>query len=600
MRNTHPGLARLVICLTLCFAGASFPQLAAAQECPPRPKSARGVTSGEARPDNTPGRRIARIVGGPYDSGGPLIYEEAAYDVTFYDLTVAVNPADSTIAGSLEMDARVVAPAARIAFDLDTILAIHSVRLVSAHEGAGALRFRRCEGRIFVSLPRTWQPGESLAIRVDYEGRPRVAPNPPWDGGFTWKTTASGAPWIATSNQTIGADVWWPNKDHVSDKPDSVALHVTVPDPLVVASNGRLRGMHENGDGTRTYHWFVSTPISNYNVALNIAPYRTIEARMASVAGDTFPVVFYVLPESYEQGRRLFPQILAYLHWFEKTLGPYPFRADKYGAVQTPYLGMEHQSITAYGANFDSGAMTGGEDWGFDALLHHESSHEWWGNLLTNADWKDMWLHEGFATYMQALYLEDTQGIGVYHKYLHSFLRRIQNRWPVAPRESRSSRQIYGGDIYFKGAWTLHTLRYLIGERALRRALRTMVYPDSAHWHATDGSQTRFVSTQDFLTIAEEASGRKLGWFFDVYLRQAALPRLRSELRASPSGRSTLKLRWEAPDGLPFPMPVDVQIGDRTVRADLSGGEAEIPVPAGVRPVIDPDEWVLRAALLRS
>jgi len=183
----------------------------------------------------------------------------------------------------------------------------------------------------------------------------------------------------------IGADVWWPNKDHVSDKPDSMTIRITVPEPLVVASNGRLEQVEEHGDGTRTYHWFVSTPISNYNVALNIAPYVVIQEEYESVTGETFPVMFYVLPESLEDGRALMPEILAHLRWFEETLGPYPFRADKYGVAQTPYLGMEHQSIIAYGANFDNGAMTGGVDWGFDALHHHELSHEWWGNLVTNS-----------------------------------------------------------------------------------------------------------------------------------------------------------------------------------------------------------------------
>ena len=365
----------------------------------------------------------------PYDSGGPLIVEQAAYDVTYYDLAVALDPADSTIAGTLRMDARVVAPAAVVALDLDTLLAIESVSLTDL-ESAVPLPFRRSGGRVFVDLPYTKQPGDALSLTVEYGGRPRVAPRPPWDGGVQWTTTPAGAPWIATSNQMIGADVWWPNKDHVSDKPDSMRIHVTVPDPLVVAANGRLERTTDNGDGTWTYHWFVSTPISAYNVALNIAPYEVIEERYRSVTGETFPVIFWVLPENVDDGRALMPEILEHLRWFEKTVGPYPFRADKYGVVQTPHLGMEHQSIIAYGANFDNGSMTGGVDWGFDALHHHELSHEWWGNLVTNADWKDMWIHEGFGSYMQALWLEDTQGIERYHEYMASI--RPSHRQPSA------------------------------------------------------------------------------------------------------------------------------------------------------------------------
>jgi len=529
----------------------------------------------------------------PYDSGGPLIPEEAAYDVTFYDLSVSVDPSDSTIAGTLRLDARIVVPSEVVALDLDTLLAIQSIALTDV-ESAVSLPFRQSGGRVFVELPHTKQPGDALSLTVEYGGRPRVAPRPPWDGGVQWATTPSGAPWIATSNQMIGADVWWPNKDHVSDKPDSMAIRVTVPDPLVVATNGRLEGVTENGDGTRTYAWFVSTPISDYNVALNIGPYEVIERHYESVTGETFPVFFWVLPENLEDGRELMSEILAHLRWFEETLGPYPFRADKYGVVQTPHLGMEHQSIIAYGANFDNGSMTGGEDWGFDALHHHELSHEWWGNLVTNADWKDMWIHEGFGSYMQALWLEDTQGIERYHEYMESIRSRITNERPTAPRHSLSAREVYGGDIYFKGAWVLHTLRYLLGEEAVREALRHLAYPTEAAARATDGSQVRFISTADVISVFDEVSGEDLNWLFEVYLREAALPVLLAEIEPG-EGERTLKLRWQTPDDLPFPMPVPVRIGERTAIVDMADRTGTLRVPAGTEPAIDPENWILKA-----
>lgn len=529
----------------------------------------------------------------PYDSGGPLIVEQAAFDVTFYDLALTVDPSDSTIFGSLRMDARMVAPAEVVAFDLDTLLAIESVSLTDL-ESAAPLPYRRSGSRVFVELPFTKQPGEDLSLTVEYGGAPRVAPRPPWDGGFQWATTPSGQPWIGTSNQMIGADAWWPNKDHVSDKPDSMAIRVTVPAPLVVATNGRLEKVTDNGDGTNTYDWFVSTPISNYNVSLNIAPYETLREDYHSVTGETFPVIFWVLPESIEQARAFMPEIIAHLRWFEVNLGPYPFRADKYGVAMTPYLGMEHQSIIAYGANFDNGAMTGGEDWGFDALHHHELSHEWWGNLVTNADWKDMWIHEGFGSYMQALWLEDTQDIERYHEYMASIRPRIGNAQPTAPRHSLSAQEVYGSDIYFKGAWVLHTLRYLLGEEAVREALRLMAYPtEEAAW-ATDGSQVRFASTADVVATFNAVSGRDLAWLFEAYLRQAELPRLLVEIEHG-DGERTMELRWLVPGDLWFPMPVPVQLAERTALVDMTDGVGTLQVPAGVEPVIDPENWVLRA-----
>ncbi len=515
---------------------------------------------------------------GIYDSGGPIMPEQGAYDVTFYDLDVRVYPDERSIEGKVLIQADVVHPMNELVVDLDTTL-----RIVRATEGDVSCPVIRNEGKVHVQLGRTRQRGEVVRIVVHYEGKPRVAPRAPWDGGFDWKKTPSGAHWIATSCQTEGADLWWPNKDHVSDEPDSMAIHVRVPDPLVVASNGRLRDTEAHDDGTTTYHWFVSTPINNYNVALNIAPYRTIEEEMESVTGETFPVVFYVLPEDYEKGKEFFPQIIEHLTFFEKYLGPYPFRADKYGVAQTPHLGMEHQTIIAYGAGFRNDAMTG-RDWGFDALHHHELAHEWWGNLVTNSDWKDMWIHEGFGSYMQALYIEELSGAEEYQAYMLRS-RFFSDQLPIAPSEGKSSEQIYQAPIYTKGAWVLHTLRYLIGDEDFFAALRKMTYPTEELAQATDGSQCRFVATKDFILICEDVSGMDLGWFFDAYVRQAEIPTMNSRV-----ADNTLTLAWEMPEGMDFPMPIDVEIDGEIRRVNVP---ATIDLPAGSKPVVDPNNWVL-------
>lgn len=525
----------------------------------------------------------------PYDSGGYLIPEQAAYDVKFYDLTIEVDPESQSIDGTLVLVATITSPTAHVVIDLDPRLEISSLTETGVG-GETDAEFKRDGGRVRVQLQTTKQPGDELRLTVGYGGIPRVAPNPPWDGGLTWATTADGSPWIATSCQTIGADVWWPVKDHVSDEPDSMALHITVPKPLVAASNGRLTGTDDLGDKT-TYHWFISNPINVYNVALNIAPYRTIESDFESVAGDTFPVVFYVLPEDYEKGQELFPEILDHLRFYEETVGPYPFRADKYGVAQTPHLGMEHQSIIAYGANFDNGSMTGGVDYGYDALHHHELAHEWWGNLVTNIDWSDMWLHEGFGTYMQPLYRERLSGIEGYHDQMASARRGIRNELAVAPRGVLSSQEIYGGDIYSKGAWILHTMRYLIGRDQLIESLRRMAYPDPAMESVVDGSQTRFATTDDYKFILEEISGRDLDWFFELYLRQPALPKL-----VVTQDGTSLNLTWETPGGLPFPMAVDVSVDGTVTRVEFEdGNQTGIAIPEGAKIIVDPDNWILKA-----
>ncbi|MGH7542519.1 MAG: M1 family metallopeptidase [Gemmatimonadota bacterium] len=522
-----------------------------------------------------------------YDSGGPLIPEQASYDVTFYGLDLEVEPADSTIAGEVTVHARVGSPLEWLVLDLVPELEVRSTRLVDGGSATG-LPLERRGGKLWLKLPRTYQPGEALAAAIAYGGRPPIAKRPPWNGGFTWARTASNEPWITTTCQTEGADIWWPVKDHVSDEPDSMSIRVTVPDGLVVASNGKLLGTESVGGGRTAYRWFVSTPINTYNVAVNIAPYRVIEDEFTSVSGDIFPVLFYVLPEDYDKGVAFIPEIERHLRFYEDRLGPYPSRTDKYGVAQTPHLGMEHQSIIAYGANFSNLSMTPEGDFGFDKLHHHELSHEWWGNLVTNADWKDWWIHEGFGTYMQVLYAEELNGQDGYMRYLDAIRPMIGNRHAVAPRESMTVADMGDRDIYFKGAWILHTLRYLIGEDELGRALRRMAHP--AQEGVKDGGPFRFASTEDFVRIVEEISDRDLSWFFEIYLRQPILP----ELRMKREGTS-LALAWITPNGLPFPMPVEVSIGTDLVTVDLTDGIAWLRVPEDATVIADPQRRILKS-----
>lgn len=523
-----------------------------------------------------------------YDSGGQLSDEQAAYDVTYYSLTLGIDPATKTINGSLSAWAEIVSPTEWLVLELDPKLNVTDVTVAGEPSPGRSLAYQRRGGKLWVHLPRTMPVGEEVGIRVEYGGHPRVAPNPPWDGGFTWAQTPDGAPWITTTCQQEGPDIWWPTKDHPSDKPDSMSLNITVPQPLVVASNGRLRDMVPNEDGTRTYKWFVSTPISSYNVALNIAPYRVVQDTFTSVTGDKFPVSFWTLPHNVARAEQFMPEIFDHLHFFEDVAGPYPFRADKYGIVETPHLGMEHQTIIAYGARFDNGAMTGGVDWGFDALHHHELSHEWWGNLVTNADWSQMWLHEGFGSYMQPLYLERTQGPASARAYLANIRRLIANQAAVAPREPMTAKQVYNGDIYYKGAWILHTLRFLIGDDVFLNVLRRWAYPDPAMEEITDGHQVRVATTDDFLEVAQEVSNTDLDWFFEVYLRQPELPRLSSSIRGE-----SLELAWEVPGELPFPMPIEIRIAGELHRLEMPGGHGALFIPVGASVEIDPLRRIL-------
>lgn len=538
------------------------------------------------------------------DSGLPLLPEQAAFDATYYRLDVAIDPEARTIDGEMLMEARIVSPTAAVLLDLDDALAVEAVEQVGYAVGSDAevalpLRFDREPGRLRVHLGRTAQPAEGLRLRVRYGGTPRVAPRPPWDGGFTWSETADGRPWVAVSCQIQGADLWWPVKDHPSDEADSVRVALTVPADLRAISNGVWEGRTDNGDGTATETWFVSTPINNYGVSFGVGPYDVIEADYESPAGWTQTVPFFVLPERVDDGRRQLPGFLDALAFLERTFGPYAWRGDGYKVLQTPYLGMEHQTLVAYGSTFEDNA------YGFDWLHFHELAHEWWANLGTAPDWRDFWVHESFANYAEALYAEDlarrtgADADATYLRYMAQSRPNLRNAIPVAPRETRTTEQMYqlpgggsNGDIYVKGSWVLHTMRYLVGDDArFVEALRRILYPAPSDEALTDGRQARFVSTADVLRALSLAAGRDLTGEFEVYLRQPALPRLGAERDGA-----DLVLRWMLPEaaaGARFEVPVEVVVGGEGRRVEMPGGVGRTPVPEGVAWEVDPNGRIL-------
>ena len=522
-------------------------------------------------------------------SGGVLMEEQAAFDVLHYGLDLEVSPESKSILGSLTMTARLLEPTREIVLQLDPGLEVS--RILGGKDELLPLGFSRQGGDIWIgSSAFTDVAGEDFKVVVEYGGVPHEAERPPWEGGFTW-SEADGEPWIATSCQGEGADLWWPCKDHPSDKPESMDLSFTVPEGLVVATNGRRIGS-STLDGKTTSQWRVSTPIANYTVAFNAAPYVELVGSLESVAGDTFPVIFWVLPENKEKGEAFMAEILEHLRFFERVCGPYPFRGDKYGVVETPHLGMEHQSIIAYGNKY-----RGDPNFDYDWLHHHELSHEWWANLVTCDDWADFWIHEGFGTYMQALYLESRFGEEAYRKKLEVDWKRVSNVGPIAPRAPRATQDMYfagegsdapGGDIYFKGSWFLHNLRWLMGDEPFFRFLRRLTYPTPESEQDAAHPPVHFLDTAGVVKAATAAAGTDLQWYFDAVVRQKELPVL--EVWAEDR---TLHLQWRTANGRPYPMPVEVMVEGEAVRVDCPSGHGRLDV--GTRTwEVDPKRWLLR------
>jgi len=542
---------------------------------------------------------------GVNDSGLPLLPEQAAIDVTYVELDLAFDLDARTLDGTATTEARVVQPTADLVFDLDAPLAVSAVEEVGYVVGSGdevALprAFTREGNRFRVHLGRTAQPGEGLRIRVAYGGAPRVAPHPPWEGGFTWAETSDGRPWVAVSCQMNGADLWWPTKDHPSDEPDSLRVSLTVPAELRAISNGVWEGRVDHGDGTATETWATTQPISNYSVSFGIGPYEVVEAAYESPLGWGQIVPFFVMPDRMADAERQLPGFLDALAFLERTFGPYAWRADGYKVLHTPYLGMEHQTLVAYGSDFEDNA------YGFDWLHFHELAHEWWANLGSAPDWRDFWVHESFANYSEALYAEDlarresgdAAAEAAYLAYLAGTRGGIVNRIPLAPRESRTTQYMYGAqrggnpDIYVKGGWVLHTLRGLMDDdERFFAAMRSILYPTEQAEAVTDGRQARFVSTDDVLAAFSRASGRDLSGVFEVYVRQPALPRLAVE-----RGPQDATVRWVLPEAVAdvaFDVPVWVSVDGQRQRLAMAGGAATVAAPAGADLVLDPDGRLL-------
>ena len=512
----------------------------------------------------------------PPSSGGLQASSMNAYDVQHVALDVRILPAKRSIEGACDTRVRVSEPLKTYVCGLDDRLHVTDARI----DGRGAT-FRQHGGLVLVPLAKRWHPGESHSIHLRYRGRPRVAARPPWDSGFVWARTPKGhQPWIGVTCEEDGGDVWWPCKDDPGDEPDTgMDIALTVPSGLVGLSNGRPLGSTDNGDGTTTSRWRVSYPINNYDVTVNVGPYRPIEERYHGVDGTLdVPILFWALPEHLEKARRLWTEAPGILEVLGRRFGEYPFLRDKYWAVEAPYLGMEHQTLIAYGSRFADNR------YGFDWILLHETAHEWWGNKVTAANFADLWLHEGFATYAEALYVNDTQGVDRYLEYMQRLAVQVTNRQPIVPGGAASSREAYTRDIYTKGACVLHTLRWLLGDEAFFEILHD--FPNDPRF------AYRSVTTGDFTSFVDTRFKGDLSWFWERYLHRAALPEWDLERHPAAGGERAV-LSWNDPA---FQLPLPVRVGGRAVRLQMSGGRGEVFIPHGAKLSVDPDGWILARA----
>lgn len=467
------------------------------------------------------------------------------WDVTFYDLHVAISPRDSSLTGVNRITYRVVGAPGELQVDLMAPLVVDSM----VQDGR-RVPFRRDGNAWFAKPAGRPRPGDRRTLTVYYGGRPHPARRPPWDGGVSWNSDSLGRPWVVTTDQGLGASVWWPNKDTQADEPDSQRVAITVPRGMTHVGNGRLEARRDHPDGSVTWQWLVRNPINNYAIAINAGHYvhwsETFHGEEGPLSLD-----FWALDYHEAVARRQWKEVRSTLACFETWFGPYPWYEDGYKLVEVPYNGMEHQSAVTYGNGFSPGyrgrdlSGTGlGMTWDF--IIVHETAHEWWGNNITTADLADMWVHEGFGAYAESIYTECLHGTVAGAQYAIGVRANIRNDRPIVPGAYGVNAQ-GSGDMYPKGEAMLHTIRQLVNDDARWRGILRGLNRTFRHRVVTGAEVQRYLAAQ---------AGLDLSKVFEQYLTTTQVPAFEYRIEGG-----TLAYRWA--DAVPgFDMPIDVALAD--------------------------------------
>ncbi|AWI26504.1 M1 family metallopeptidase [Flavobacterium pallidum] len=476
---------------------------------------------------------------------GGLRFERTCFDVQRYDISIRINPTEGSLTGFNDISFKTIDNTSKIQLDLFDNMAVDSIVW-----NKQKLHYKREFNAVFIDFPTQILRNSFQKISFCYSGKPTVAVHAPWDGGFVFTKDGGGKDWIASAVQGTGASLWYPCKDSQSDEPDNGAtIKVAVPNGLMNVSNGRLIGSEDLNDGYTRWDWEVKNPINSYDISINIGDYVHFGENYKGLDLD-----YYVLRENEQMARKHFEQVKPMMDCFQSKFGTYPFVEDGYKLVDTPYLGMEHQSAVAYGNKYKMGYL--GNDLSgtgigltFDFIIIHESGHEWFGNSITSSDIADMWIHEGFTNYSESVYIECTQGYDKAVKYLNGIKNKIKNTEPVIGHFDVNNEGSV--DMYPKGAWLVNTIRSIINDD--KKWWKILLDYSLAFRH-------KIIDTETVEKFFSEKSGFNLKPVFDQYLRHTKYPVL--ELRKN---KRKLEYRWKT-DVAGFEMPFEMDLNGKTIR----------------------------------
>ena len=438
-------------------------------------------------------------------SGGKLHPLQAIMDIRHYTIKVEVDLAKQSISASTEVSVNLSKKTDTILLDLIHLYAVTKVKVNNK-----VASYYQHDDKIFITSPIGFETGNQK-VYIEYNGIPPVAVKPPWDGGFTWKKDSAGFDWVSINIQGEGGKMYYPCKDHPSDEPNEGAdVIVTVPSHLVVAGPGLLQNVTTKKNKS-TYHWKTNYTISNYCILFNIGKYKVYKDELTTIAGTKVPIEYYVLEVDTAHAKKVIETKKRDNKILEKYFGEYPWAKEKIGIAEVPNSGMEHQTMITFDNKFSYKTINGQD---YSANLFHEYAHEWWANKVTNKDWGHMWIQEGIGTYAEALAMLEIGGEAAYDEIIAGHRKNARNRMPIVPAVNEATEEdVYsGGDIYGKGSFFMHSLRYVIGDEVFFPTLKRL---------STESQYTydNFVTTNDVEKLFSTAAGKDLKPFFDFYLR---------------------------------------------------------------------------------
>jgi aminopeptidase N len=502
-------------------------------------------------------------------SGGPMSEAQAAIDVTYYELDLKLDPEEKTLNGRVDVVFKQLRAAKEWELDLMQQYSVSEIK-----SGDQILSFSHKDGKIFIPFNAALVKDGMVSLSIFYGGKTPIAPNAPWEGGFSYAKSPNGNHWVGLSSQNDGADIFMPCKDQPSDKPDSVRMHIHVPAGYQAIGNGLLENSNTESDW-HTYTWATHYPINNYSINFTLGKFSFLRSTYTSVDGNEVKVDVYLLEENKDKLEILSNMAIDNLQHHEQYFGEYPFANEKFGLVETPYLGMEHQTINAYGNQYRFTEIDGKQ---FDWLLLHELGHEWWANKVTASDWADFWIHEGICAFSDALYHYTNFGWDGYWKKMSQTRNTITNQKPVVMGRNIPSVTAYHSDIYNKGAFVMHMLWDILGDDQFFGILYDLANsPESTYQNG--------ITTAYFVQLVNDKTGEDFGPFFKFFMEGTELPKV--VIRKGEDGEYQVSI-----PNIDFYLPMEIHTSEGIERYELS--KNPISILSVDKPKVDPEGYYLR------